>query len=108
MLGQFNAEFGGDDHHASFGRGISYQGRKATETSELDVSTLTRNAYDLLLFAMTNEVKEGVDNEYVTDHVCFDLFLVSFRVIARVLAGKTHVLNYLLLQSLLLAMATLC
>ena len=77
-MGQFSAELGGDDVHASLADRISQQGRKASDTSELNVSTLTGNEYDLLLFAVTNEIEEAVDDVDVADQVCFDLCAVNF------------------------------
>jgi hypothetical protein len=77
-LGQFSAELGGDDVHASLADRISHHGSKASDTSELDVATLAGNEYDLLLFAVTNEIEEGVDDVDVADQVCFDLCAVNF------------------------------
>jgi hypothetical protein len=76
-LGQFSAELGGDDVHASLANRISQHGRNASDTSELNVSTLTGNEYDLLLFAVTNEIEEAVDDVDVADQVCFDLCAVN-------------------------------
>jgi hypothetical protein len=77
-LGQFNAELGHDNVHASLADGISQQRRNASDTIELNVSTLAGNEYDLLLFAVTNEIEEGVDDVDVADQVCFDLRTVNF------------------------------
>ena len=77
-MGQFSAELGGDDVHASLADRISQHGRNASDTIELNVSTLTGNKYDLLLFAVTNEIEEGVDDVDVADQVCFDLCAVNF------------------------------
>lgn len=66
-MGQFSAEFGGDDVHASLADRISQQGRNASGTIKLNVSTLTGNEYDLLLFAVTNKIEEGVDDVDVAD-----------------------------------------
>jgi hypothetical protein len=77
-LGQFSAELGGDDVHASLADRISQQGRNASDTIELNVSTLTGNEYDLLLFAVTNEIEEGVDDIDVAEQVVFDLSAVNF------------------------------
>ena len=78
-MGQFSAELGGDDVHASLCDRISKHVRHGGDTIELDVSTLTGNEHDLLLFAVTNEIQEGVDDVDVADQVCFDLCAVSFR-----------------------------
>jgi hypothetical protein len=78
ILGQLYTELGGDDVHAGLANGISQQGSHASDTSELDVSTLTGNEHDLLLFAGTNEIEEAVDNVDVADQVCFNLCAVSF------------------------------
>ena len=77
-MGQFNAELGGDDVHASLADRISQHVRNASNTSELNVSTRTGNEYDLLLFAVTNEIEEGVDDVDVADQVVFDLGAVNF------------------------------
>jgi hypothetical protein len=77
-LSQFNAELCGDHVHSSLGDRISQQGRKTSDTSELDVATLTGNKYDLPLFAVTNEIDEGVDDVDITEQVVFDLRLVKF------------------------------
>ena len=77
ILGQFSAELGCDDVHASLADRISQYGRNASDTIELNVSTLTGNEYDLLLFAVTNEIEEGVDDVDVADQVCFDLCAVN-------------------------------
>lgn len=74
---QFSAELGGDDVHASLADGISHQGSKASDTSELHVSTLTGDEYDLLFFAVTDETKEAVDDVDVADQVCFNLCAVN-------------------------------
>ena len=77
-MGQFSAELGGDDVHASLADRISQQGRNASDTIELNVSTLTGNEYDLLLFAVTNEIDEGIDDVDVAEQVVFDLGAVNF------------------------------
>jgi hypothetical protein len=77
-LGQFSAELGGGDVHASLADRISQHGRNACDAIELNISTRTGNEYDLLLFAVTNEIEKGVDDVDVADQVCFDLRAVSF------------------------------
>jgi hypothetical protein len=74
-LGQFSAELGHDDVHASLADRISHHGSKASDTSELDVATLAGNEYNLLLFAVTNETEEGVDDVDVADQVVFDVLI---------------------------------
>ena len=77
-MGQLSTKLGSDDVHASFSDRVSQHGRKPSDTSELKVSTLTGNEYDLLLFAFTDEIEEGVDDINVADQVCFDLCAVNF------------------------------
>lgn len=77
-MGQFNAELGGDDVHASLADRIPQQGRHASDTGELDVSTLAGNEHDLLVLAFTDEIQEGVDDVDVAEQVCFHLSLVNF------------------------------
>lgn len=77
-MGQFNAEFGGDHVHASLADRITQQGGHAGDTGELDVPTLAGNEHDLLVFAFTDEIEEGVDNVDVAEQVCFDLSVVNF------------------------------
>jgi hypothetical protein len=77
-LGQFDAELGDDDVHTSFASRIPQQGRNASNSVELNISTRTRYIYDLLLLAITNQIEKGVDNVDVADQVCFDLCTVNF------------------------------
>jgi hypothetical protein len=107
-LGQFSAELGGDDVHASLADRVSQHVRNASDTSELNVSTRTGNEYDLLLLAVTDEIEEGVDDVDIADQVCFDLCAVNFCIFAQVLAEGSYVLINLLLQRFLLAMTALC
>ena len=108
LRGQFNGVLGGEHIEASLADRVSQQGRKASDASKLNISTRTGNEGDLLLFAVTNEIEERVDDEDIADHICPDLCAVSWGCFVKGLVGGSYILIDLILQRLLLAMATFC
>jgi len=93
FLGQFNAELGGDHVHASLADRVSQEGSHASDTSELNVTTLTGNEYDLLFFAVTNKIEEGVDDIDVAEQVIFDLCAISLLLLSLKWSLKDHTLS---------------